>query len=197
LSAVAQRAKAEAIHLSTHAGPWIASSQSLLAMTGKGFDSIFHHNRTRARILATPCVRGCVNSALANRRGRREDRVHAAPAVSRAICTKQNAHEHTGSAEASGLPCAVVYGLLRALPGERALLPPSSPRSLLLRNLTPASRRQNHATSPSASACVRHFAGIASTASHRAFRDVRTPLLSGETGGEKPLICPTVQEKYF
>src|ERR1700712_1435378 len=32
-------------------------------------------------------------------RGRREDRVRAAPAVSRAVCTKQNAHEHTGSAE--------------------------------------------------------------------------------------------------
>jgi hypothetical protein len=32
-------------------------------------------------------------------RGRREDRVRAAPAVSRAKCTKQSAHEHTGSAE--------------------------------------------------------------------------------------------------
>src|SRR3979409_1906649 len=36
--------------------------------------------------------------ALGNR-GRREDRVRAAPAVSRAVCTKQSAHEHTGSAE--------------------------------------------------------------------------------------------------
>jgi hypothetical protein len=32
--------------------------------------------------------------------GRREDRVRAAPAVSCASCTKENAHEHTGSAEA-------------------------------------------------------------------------------------------------
>ena len=32
-------------------------------------------------------------------RGRREDRVLAAPAVSRAICANKNAHEHTGSAE--------------------------------------------------------------------------------------------------
>jgi hypothetical protein len=38
----------------------------------------------------------------------------------------------------------------------------------------------------------------ASTASHRAFRDDREPpLLSGETGGEKPLICPTAKAKYF
>jgi hypothetical protein len=34
------------------------------------------------------------------RRGRREGRVRAAPAVSCATCTKENAHEHTGSAEA-------------------------------------------------------------------------------------------------
>jgi hypothetical protein len=32
-------------------------------------------------------------------RGRREDRVRAAPAVSRATCIKKFAHEHTGSAE--------------------------------------------------------------------------------------------------
>jgi hypothetical protein len=32
-------------------------------------------------------------------RGRREDRVRAAPAVSRAKCANKNAHEHTGSAE--------------------------------------------------------------------------------------------------
>jgi hypothetical protein len=34
------------------------------------------------------------------KRGRGEDRVRAAPAVSCASCTKENAHEHTGSAEA-------------------------------------------------------------------------------------------------
>ena len=39
------------------------------------------------------------HSALVKRRGRREDRVRAAPAVSCATCTKENAHEHTGSAE--------------------------------------------------------------------------------------------------
>jgi hypothetical protein len=34
------------------------------------------------------------------KRGRREDRVHAAPAVSCANMHIENAHEHTGSAEA-------------------------------------------------------------------------------------------------
>src|SRR6266545_4006283 len=40
----------------------------------------------------------CTN-AVPRERGRREDRVRAAPAVSRAICIKKCAHEHTGSAE--------------------------------------------------------------------------------------------------
>src|ERR1700722_11825830 len=46
----------------------------------------------------------------------------------------------------------MVYSLFRALPGDRAFLPPSPPRSLLLKNLTPASRRQDHTASPSVSA---------------------------------------------
>src|SRR5436190_22764408 len=43
----------------------------------------------------------------------------------------------TGSPKQSDLPCAMVYGLFRALLGDRALLPPSlADRSA---NLTPAS----------------------------------------------------------
>src|SRR5439155_24019188 len=45
-------------------------------------------------------------------------------------------------------PAQRLYGLLRALPGGAGLLSPSPPRSLLLRNLAPASRRQDHTTSP-------------------------------------------------
>jgi hypothetical protein len=40
--------------------------------------------------------------------GCRESRARAAPAVSCANWTSKNAHEHTGPAEASGFPCAVV-----------------------------------------------------------------------------------------
>jgi hypothetical protein len=62
----------------------------------------------------------------------------------------------------------------------------------LPQNLAPASGRQNHTTSPSASRAVRQSAS-ASTASHRAFRDDREPpLLSGETGELIALICPTL-----
>src|SRR5260370_36970183 len=79
-------------------------------------------------------------------------------------------------------------GFLRALPGDRALLPPSLAECSA--NLTPASGCQDHTPSPSAS--VPFVNGTStSTASHRAYRDDREPpLLSGETGGEMPLICP-------
>src|SRR5438876_4675618 len=56
----------------------------------------------------------------------------------------KKAHErsHHRFTENSDLPCAMVYGLFRALLGDRALLPPSlADRSA---NLTPASGRQDH-----------------------------------------------------
>src|SRR5947208_12237463 len=68
------------------------------------------------------------------------------------VCKKQtherSHHGHTGNHPA--FPAQGFYGLLRALPGDQACLTPSS--ALLLTDLTPASGRQNHTTSPSASA---------------------------------------------
>jgi len=57
--------------------------------------------------------------------GSRECRVHAAPAVSCAICTKKCAHEHTGEAEASGIPCAMVLRLMARSPATNSFLSPS------------------------------------------------------------------------
>ena len=56
--------------------------------------------------------------------------------------------------ESPGIPRAMVYGLLRALPGDRAFLPPSLLRSLLLKSLMPASGHQDHTASPSASGAL-------------------------------------------
>ena len=53
---------------------------------------------TRFRILAARMPE--VWTLSLSMRGSRECRVHAAPAVSCARCTKKSAHEHTGSAEA-------------------------------------------------------------------------------------------------
>src|SRR5438309_5450840 len=99
--------------------------------------------------------------------------------------------------ETPGIPHAMVYGLLRALPGDRAFLSPSSLRSLLLTNLTPASRRQNHTTSPSASgALVSSTVGV-----HRIpprVRDDRdTPLEWDETMRVIKVICRFGKPEYF
>jgi len=103
------------------------------------------------RDLAAQRVRGLhLTLALLKNRGRREDRVRAAPAVSRARCTRQKrtrAYRFSGGNPA--FPAQWFYGLYRALPGERAFLPPSLAETSA--NLTPASRRQDHTTSPYAS----------------------------------------------
>src|SRR5947207_12232770 len=59
-------------------------------------------------------------------------------------------HGHTGNHPA--FPAQWFYGFLRALPGDQACLTPSP--ALLIADLTPASGRQNHTTSPSAAARV-------------------------------------------
>ena len=64
---------------------------------------------------------------------------------------RKHTSSHHGRTGTPGIPARNGFnGFLRALPGDRALLSPSS--ALLLANLTPASRRQDHTTSPSASA---------------------------------------------
>ena len=79
--------------------------------------------------------------------GRREDRVRAAPAVSCAKCTKGNAHEHTGSAEAvrpslsNGL---TAYNALSPVPGFLATVAQRIPP----RSLMPAPGHQDHTPSP-------------------------------------------------
>src|SRR5438128_6352822 len=86
---------------------------------------------------------------LLDNRGHREDRVLAAPAVSRAICANKSAHEHTGQREHSGLPCAMALRLTSCSSRRTALLPPSP--ALLIARLAPAPRRPNHTISPYAS----------------------------------------------
>src|SRR4249920_3369284 len=118
------------------------------------------------RDLAAHCARGLqVRCPSLKNRERREDRVRAAPAVSRAIAHRERAHEHTGSAEnirpslRSGF---TAYFVLSPVNGSFATVAGGTPRSIQLdrcatANLTPAPRRQDHTTSPSAS-CAFVFA---------------------------------------
>jgi len=92
----------------------------------------------------------CISFAPSKKRGRREDRVRAAPAVSRAIAHRERAHEHTGSAETlrpSLRNGFTAYFVLSPVNGSFATVI----SGILPANLTPAPRRQDHTTSPYAS----------------------------------------------
>src|SRR5438105_10736339 len=95
----------------------------------------------------------CMNFTLLTQRGRREDRVRAAPAVSCANCTKKNAHEHTGPAETlrpSPRNGFTAYSALSLVTGFLATIASrDNPQ-----NLTPASGRRNHTSSPYAQAAL-------------------------------------------
>ena len=119
---------------------------------------------------------GPPKSEGAGNAGRRCARSRACSVVN----TRVSHHGHTGLTRHSprnGFNC-----LLRALPGDRALLPPSSLRSLLLKNLTPASRRQDHTTSPSASKTLSSQAPLASIASNPASVTIAIRPSSGVDG---------------
>ena len=112
-------------------------------------------------------------------------------------CAKQiRTRAYRFSGEHPAFPAQWFYGLLRALPGDRAFLPPS-PREPCPHDLTPASGRQNHTTSPSASALFvkSASASIASCADVRDDRD--TPLLWARDSGDRPMIWPRCEAIYF
>src|SRR5439155_8053955 len=80
-------------------------------------------------------------------RGRRECRVHAAPAVSCAKLCIIGAHEHTGQRKHSDIPCAMALRLTSCSPRWSGLVVTVAGGTLPA-NLAPASRRQDHTTSP-------------------------------------------------
>src|SRR5665213_3682831 len=96
--------------------------------------------------------------------GRRENRVPAAPTAPCAKGSKHTVVDHrfTGTRLS---PRNGFNGLFRALPGDRLFATVVARK--IPRHLTPAPRRQDHTTSPSASALFVKSA-LASTASHPA-----------------------------
>jgi hypothetical protein len=157
--------------------------------------SIFQ-SHIHLHILATRCARG-----LLQFHPLRKQRAQGRPG---ARCTRglvckhaqKNAHEHTGSAE------SIRPSLRNGFTAYSALFPATGlfatvASQTVPRSLTPASGRQNHTISPSASAALVSRSIYVHRISTRVSLRSRAPLLSGETGGETPLICPTRQEEYF
>ena len=92
--------------------------------------------------------------------------------------TRASHHRFTGSCRHSlrnGF-----NGFLRALPGDRAFLPPSPARNIP-RDLTPASGRQDHTTSPSATSAFVFGAARVHRIPSRVRDDRETPLRGNGT----------------
>ena len=116
---------------------------------------------------------------------------------------KKCAHEHTGSAETlrpSLRNGFTAYIVLSPVTGFLATV--ASVMRSIIADLTPASGRQDHTTSPYAKAPFVHAHkarddAAASTASHPAFRDDHdTPLLSGQDGEHMPVIWVRSQVNF-
>src|SRR5439155_2655336 len=68
-------------------------------------------------------------------RGRRECRVHAAPAVSCAKSVHYGAHEHTGERKHSDIPCATALRLTSCSPRWSGLVVTVTPEKLASQEL--------------------------------------------------------------
>ena len=118
-----------------------------------------------ARVVHEPCAQEGVGNA-----GCSCTRSLACRKVTRELVT-------TDTPETPGIPARNGFnGFLRALPGDRAFLPPSSTDHSV--NLTPASGRQDHTTSPSAGQRIRQSAARVHRIPPRV-RDDREPPLCG------------------
>jgi hypothetical protein len=118
-------------------------------------------------------------------------------ARSRAWCvdsTRVSHHGHTGKRPA--FPAQWFYGLFRALPGDRACLPPSS-AEMASANLMPASGHQDHTTSPSASRAIRQRRISVHRIPPRVRDDREPPLQRNGMAGVLDLIWVKREAEYF
>ena len=104
----------------------------------------------------------------------------------------------TGPPEKPGIPARNGFnGFLRALPGDRACLSPSS-AELYSANLTPASRRQDHTTSPSASArFVKRAARVHRIPRPTSVTIAKRPSVWAGMAKDVQVICVKSEPKYF
>jgi hypothetical protein len=124
--------------------------------------------------------------------------VLAAPAVSRAICAKENAHEHTGQRETlrpSLRNGFTAYFVL--FPENGSFASVATREASLLPDLAPAPRRPNHTTSPYASGAYVYRALSVHRISPRVRDDREAPLICRETGEVVRLIWVRTKAEYF
>jgi hypothetical protein len=165
--------------------------------------------------------RGARRTRAMPTRDPRKQRAQGMPGAGRnpwPACRQKAGGSHHRSSRTSGIPCAMGLRFIRDLPGERLFLPPSSARCWKHHaNLAPASRRQDHTTSPSAKASHQHRDGeppialaqgrstslVVTTSSRpphpapRVVTTARTPLVSRRDGWIRHLIWGWSQENFL
>ena len=105
----------------------------------------------RSRVLATNFARVLKPVAVPQSRGSRECRAFGSPVASRAMKESTRVSHHRFAENDPAFPARWFYGFLRARPGDRAFLSPSSAQCVsIVANLISASGHQAHTTSPSA-----------------------------------------------
>ncbi len=97
--------------------------------------------------------------------------------------------------ELPGLPCAMALRLISCSSRRTAVLPPSP--ALLIADLAPAPRRQNHTPSPYAPGMSVHHAVGVHRIPPRVRDDGQRPSSCSETSGVMPLICARTKAEYF
>ena len=111
----------------------------------------------------------------------------------------KNAHEYSQRShrKSPGIPARNGFTAYVELSPAIGLSCHHRPRKLVFANLTPASRRQDHTTSPSASKTLSSEAPPASTASNPASVTIAIRPSSGVDGGGYKVICDFGKPEYF
>jgi len=154
-------------------------------------------NCAHLRDLAARCTRALPRFLDPPTRGRRECRAPDAP--DSRVCNGSERRTRVGQVTPEitrHSPRNGFNGFLRALLGDRAFLPPSS-LDLSSTNLTPASGRQDHTTSPSASGAVVTSAIGVHRIPPRVDDVAQRPSWRDGTADDIALICVSEKQKYF
>ena len=148
------------------------------------------------RVLAARCARALLRSRPRKQEGAGKAGCALHPRSRVQLHKRVRTRAYRSSGEHPTFPAQWFYGLYAISPVSRALLPPSSLRYLLLRNLAPASgartTRFRRTLEPRASS-----AAPASTASHRAFVTIATRPSHRVRRAEYGLICCFGKSEYF
>jgi hypothetical protein len=124
-----------------------------------------------------------------------QDRAHASQKIGERTGSRPSAAEGGGAPAPALRPADQRSTQTQLLPGDRALLPPSSAR--LSADLTPASGCQDHTALPSASGAFVKTPSASITSRPASVTIAKRPLPKGRDGWTYNLICLFWKSEYF